>query len=53
VGSPDVGERDQHRVVMEHVLEPRPGIRSRSSLAIEYALGERPERADDRDEQRS
>ena len=35
-----VGEREQHRVVMEHVLEPRPGYPFTLSLAIEYALSE-------------
>ena len=35
-----VGEREQHRVVMEHVLEPRPGYPFTVSLAIEYALSE-------------
>ena len=36
-----VGEREPHRVVMEHVLEPRPGYPFTLSLAIEYALSER------------
>ena len=35
-----VGEREQHRVVMEHVLEPRPGYPFTVSLAVEYALSE-------------
>jgi aldose 1-epimerase len=34
------GEREQHRVVMEHVLEPRPGYPFAVSLAVEYALSE-------------
>ena len=35
-----VGEREPHRVVMEHVLEPRPGYPFTLSLAVEYALSE-------------
>ena len=35
-----VGEREQHRVVLEHVLEPRPGYPFTVSLAVEYALSE-------------
>jgi len=34
------GEHEQHRVVMEHVLEPRPGYPFTLSLAVEYALSE-------------
>jgi aldose 1-epimerase len=35
-----VGEREPHRVVMEHVLEPRPGYPFTLSLAVEYTLSE-------------
>ena len=33
-----VGEREQSRVVLEHVLQPRPGYPFRLGLTIEYAL---------------
>ena len=35
-----VAEREPHRVVLEHVLEPHPGYPFRLSLAVEYALTE-------------
>jgi aldose 1-epimerase len=35
-----VGERESHRVVMEHVLRPRAGYPFTLSLAVEYALSE-------------
>jgi aldose 1-epimerase len=35
-----VGKREPHRVVMEHVLEPRPGYPFTLELAVEYALSE-------------
>jgi aldose 1-epimerase len=35
-----VGEREQNRVVLEHVLEPKPGYPFSLALAIEYALSE-------------
>jgi aldose 1-epimerase len=35
-----VGEREEHRVVMEHLLHPRPGYPFSLSLAIEYRLSE-------------
>jgi aldose 1-epimerase len=35
-----VGERETHRVVMEHVLRPQPGYPFTLSLAVEYALSE-------------
>ena len=35
-----VGEREQSRVVLEHVLHPQPGYPFRSRLAIEYALSD-------------
>jgi aldose 1-epimerase len=35
-----VGERESHRVVMEHVLDPQPGYPFTLSLAVEYALSE-------------
>lgn len=35
-----VGEREPHRVVVEHVLEPQPGYPFTLSLAVEYALSE-------------
>jgi aldose 1-epimerase len=33
-----VGEREPHRVVMEHVLAPRPGYPFTLELSIEYAM---------------
>ena len=36
-----VVERERDRVVLEHVLRPRPGFPFTLSLAIEYALSER------------
>jgi aldose 1-epimerase len=36
-----VGEREQSRVVLEHVLDPQPGYPFSLALAIEYALSER------------
>jgi aldose 1-epimerase len=33
-----VGEREPHRVVMEHVLRPQPGYPFTLALAVEYAL---------------
>jgi aldose 1-epimerase len=35
-----VGEREEHRVVMEHVLHPRPGYPFSLALAIEYRLSQ-------------
>jgi aldose 1-epimerase len=35
-----VAERELHRVVMEHLLEPRPGYPFSLALSIEYALSE-------------
>ena len=35
-----VAEREPHRVVMEHVLHPRPGYPFSLALAIEYRLSE-------------
>jgi aldose 1-epimerase len=35
-----VGEREPHRVVVEHVLQPQPGYPFTLSLAVEYALSE-------------
>ena len=35
-----VGERERHRVVMEHVLHPRPGYPFSLALAIEYRLSD-------------
>jgi aldose 1-epimerase len=35
-----VGERDESRVVLEHVLHPQPGYPFRLGLAIEYALAD-------------
>jgi aldose 1-epimerase len=35
-----VGERESHRVVMEHILQPRPGYPFTLSLGVEYALSE-------------
>jgi aldose 1-epimerase len=35
-----VGEREPHRVIMEHVLQPQPGYSFTLSLAVEYALSE-------------
>jgi aldose 1-epimerase len=35
-----VAERQQHRVVMEHVLHPQPGYPFSLALSIEYVLGE-------------
>jgi aldose 1-epimerase len=35
-----VGEREPHRVVMEHVLRPRPGYPFTLALAVEYSLSE-------------
>jgi aldose 1-epimerase len=35
-----VGEREPHRVVMEHVLHPRPGYPFSLALTIEYRLSE-------------
>jgi aldose 1-epimerase len=35
-----VGEREQHRVVMEHVLHPHPGYPFALALRIEYSLTE-------------
>jgi aldose 1-epimerase len=35
-----VAEREPHRVVMEHALEPRPGYPFSLALSIEYALSE-------------
>ena len=35
-----VGEREQSRVVLEHVLDPQPGYPFSLALAIEYALSE-------------
>ena len=35
-----VGEREQSRVVIEHVLHPQPGYPFRLRLAIEYALSD-------------
>jgi aldose 1-epimerase len=34
------GEREPHRIVMEHVLHPRPGYQFSLALAIEYRLSE-------------
>jgi aldose 1-epimerase len=34
------GEREQHRVVMEHMLHPRPGYPFSLALAIEYRLSD-------------
>ena len=33
-----IGEREQSRVVLEHVLQPQPGYPFRLALTIEYAL---------------
>ena len=35
-----VAEREPHRVVLEHVLQPQPGYPFSLALAIEYALSE-------------
>jgi aldose 1-epimerase len=35
-----VGEREPHRIVLEHVLQPRPGYPFMLSLAVEYSLSE-------------
>ena len=35
-----VGEREQSRVVLEHVLHPQPGYPFRLALTIEYALAD-------------
>ena len=35
-----VADREAHRVVMEHVLEPRPGYPFTLSLSVEYSLSE-------------
>lgn len=35
-----IGEREPHRVVMEHVLHPRPGYPFSLALAIEYRLSD-------------
>jgi len=35
-----VGEREPHRVVMEHVLHPRPGYPFSLALSIEYRLSD-------------
>jgi aldose 1-epimerase len=35
-----IGEREEHRVVMQHVLHPRPGYPFSLALAIEYRLSE-------------
>jgi len=35
-----VGEREPHRVVLEHVLEPQPGYPFSLALSIDYALSE-------------
>jgi aldose 1-epimerase len=35
-----VGEREPHRIVLEHVLQPRPGYPFTLSLAVEYSLSE-------------
>ena len=34
------GERERHRVVMEHVVHPQPGYPFTLGLSVEYALGE-------------
>ena len=36
-----VGEREPHRVVMEHALHPLPGYPFSLALAIEYRLSRR------------
>jgi aldose 1-epimerase len=35
-----VGEREPHRIVLEHVLQPQPGYPFALSLAVEYSLSE-------------
>ena len=35
-----VGEREQSRVVMEHVIHPQPGYPFSLALSIEYALSD-------------
>jgi aldose 1-epimerase len=35
-----VGEREPHRIVLEHALQPRPGYPFMLSLAVEYSLSE-------------
>jgi aldose 1-epimerase len=35
-----VGERERHRILLEHVLQPRPGYPFTLSLAVEYSLSE-------------
>jgi aldose 1-epimerase len=35
-----VGEREPHRIVLEHVLQPQPGYPFTLSLAVEYSLSE-------------
>ena len=35
-----IGERDDHRVVMEHVIHPQPGYPFTLGLGVEYALTE-------------
>jgi aldose 1-epimerase len=35
-----VGEREAHRVVLEHVLRPQPGYPFTLALAVEYSLSE-------------
>jgi aldose 1-epimerase len=35
-----IGEREAHRVVMEHVIHPQPGYPFTLALGIEYALSE-------------